>query len=266
MSTHILAAIHRRRNTSCLPHLHITRPQPHMNSLFRNPLISFMSRARNRNIPSPDNNTVYDLRRHRRKNISCLSRLDHDRMAGMLLHEANRCLAPPANGNGNGNGSAKGGSCQRLGPADVRGVCVWGNHSNSQVRVLYEMATEKRIGFNCDWLLFSWWERSMCMVLICRFGAIRQMAHRRKRSTAVLKSTRCITCTTFFLRLLFLLPVARTGFSHRTVSAYLTEGLRSAASQARPSCGACLHFFRGNAWHHPLASPRVCRQSNAFRC
>ncbi|CAM9294805.1 unnamed protein product [Ectocarpus sp. 4 AP-2014] len=65
-----------------------------------------------------------------RKNISCLSRLDHDRMAGMLLHEANRCLAAAA---ANGNGSAKGGSWQRLGPADVRGVCVWGNHSNSQV-------------------------------------------------------------------------------------------------------------------------------------
>lgn len=94
--------------------------------------------------PPPDNNILHDLRHHRRKNISCLSRLDHDRMAGMLLHEANRCLAAAAAAASNGNGSAKGGSWQRLGPADVRGVCVWGNHSNSQVRVLYEMAKRKK--------------------------------------------------------------------------------------------------------------------------
>nr|AIT70169.1 malate dehydrogenase [Colpomenia sinuosa] len=72
-----------------------------------------------------------------RKNISCLSRLDHDRMVGMLLHEANRCLsvATGSNGNGSHGGISNGGGSarRRLGPADIRGVCVWGNHSNSQV-------------------------------------------------------------------------------------------------------------------------------------
>ena len=73
-------------------------------------------------------------RRRRRKNISCLSRLDHDRMAGMLLHEANRCLSSGAPNDVRGGGGTR----RRrplLGPADIRGVCVWGNHSNSQVRV-----------------------------------------------------------------------------------------------------------------------------------
>lgn len=63
----------------------------------------------------------------RRENISCLSRLDHDRMVGMLLHEANRCLSSIGDGNARRR--------PLLGPADIRGVCVWGNHSNSQVRL-----------------------------------------------------------------------------------------------------------------------------------
>ncbi|CAM9321253.1 unnamed protein product [Pylaiella littoralis] len=86
--------------------------------------------------PAPTNCTV--LASHApsipRKNISCLSRLDHDRMAGMLLQEANRLLntndSEVSGGGGNG-GSPR--VCRLLGPADVRGVCVWGNHSNSQV-------------------------------------------------------------------------------------------------------------------------------------
>nr|AIT70174.1 malate dehydrogenase [Saccharina japonica]AIW62923.1 malate dehydrogenase 1 [Saccharina japonica] len=65
-----------------------------------------------------------------RRNISCLSRLDHDRMVGMLLHEANRSLSAPVSAGG-GDAGARG--WRRLGPADVRGACVWGNHSNSQV-------------------------------------------------------------------------------------------------------------------------------------
>nr|AIT70161.1 malate dehydrogenase [Scytosiphon lomentaria] len=72
-----------------------------------------------------------------RKNISCLSRLDHDRMVGMLLHEANRCLGEASGSVRNGTvdwvSNGGGGSCRRLGPTDIRGVCVWGNHSNSQV-------------------------------------------------------------------------------------------------------------------------------------
>ncbi|CAM9592498.1 unnamed protein product [Hapterophycus canaliculatus] len=74
-----------------------------------------------------------------RKNFSCLSRLDHDRMVGMLLHEANRCLGEASgsvrNGTSEGvpNGHGGAGSRRRLGPADIRGVCVWGNHSSSQV-------------------------------------------------------------------------------------------------------------------------------------
>lgn len=60
-----------------------------------------------------------------RKNITSLSRLDHDRMIGMLLHEANSRLISAS--------AANGLEYVRLTAADVRGACVWGNHSNSQV-------------------------------------------------------------------------------------------------------------------------------------
>lgn len=50
-------------------------------------------------------------------------------MAGMLLHEANRRLGEAPNGGGGSPRAPR----RRLGPADIRGVCVWGNHSNSQV-------------------------------------------------------------------------------------------------------------------------------------
>ncbi|CAM9724835.1 unnamed protein product [Ascophyllum nodosum] len=59
-----------------------------------------------------------------RKNITCLSRLDHDRMVGMLVHEANARLRASA---------GPGAGFKRLTAKDVRGACVWGNHSNSQV-------------------------------------------------------------------------------------------------------------------------------------
>lgn len=69
-----------------------------------------------------------------RKNITSLSRLDHDRMIGMLLHEANSRLISASAANGT--------ECvRRLTAADVRGACVWGNHSNSQVRGSVEVVT-----------------------------------------------------------------------------------------------------------------------------
>eukprot|EP00904_Undaria_pinnatifida_P010944 jgi/Undpi1/6980/HiC_scaffold_21.g09454.m1 len=70
-----------------------------------------------------------------RKNITCLSRLDHDRMIGMLLAEANRLLSLQDDNSAGGNGSGGGAGARerKLGPADIRGACVWGNHSNSQV-------------------------------------------------------------------------------------------------------------------------------------
>nr|AIT70173.1 malate dehydrogenase [Sargassum horneri] len=61
-----------------------------------------------------------------RKNITSLSRLDHDRMVGMLLHEANSRLISAS--------AVDGSECVRkLTAADIRGACIWGNHSNSQV-------------------------------------------------------------------------------------------------------------------------------------
>lgn len=56
-------------------------------------------------------------------------------MVGMLLDKANRSILESSSSSkvdADGNGAAK--RLERLGPADVRGACVWGNHSNSQVR------------------------------------------------------------------------------------------------------------------------------------
>nr|AIT70166.1 malate dehydrogenase [Dictyopteris undulata] len=60
-----------------------------------------------------------------RKNFSFLSRLDHERMVGMLLEKANSVLAA-----GTASHAVR---SERLRPADVRGLCIWGNHSDSQV-------------------------------------------------------------------------------------------------------------------------------------
>lgn len=48
-------------------------------------------------------------------------------MVGMLLHEANSRLISAS--------AVDGSECVRkLTAADIRGACIWGNHSNSQVR------------------------------------------------------------------------------------------------------------------------------------
>lgn len=56
-------------------------------------------------------------------------------MIGMLLAEANRLLSLQDDNSAGGNGSGGGAGARerKLGPADIRGACVWGNHSNSQV-------------------------------------------------------------------------------------------------------------------------------------
>ncbi|CAM9216611.1 unnamed protein product [Discosporangium mesarthrocarpum] len=69
------------------------------------------------------------------RNFTCLSRLDEDRLVGMLLQRANAVLALQGEGGEWG---------VRLGPSDVRGCCVWGNHSNSQVPDI--SLTELRVG------------------------------------------------------------------------------------------------------------------------
>lgn len=66
-----------------------------------------------------------------------MSRLDHDRMMGMLLEKANRILAVTAS-------SPHGARPERLVAGDVRGICVWGNHSNSQVRAAMGMSCGRR--------------------------------------------------------------------------------------------------------------------------
>lgn len=48
-------------------------------------------------------------------------------MVGMLLEKANRTILESRD-QGQGSGTA-----ELLGPAEIRGACIWGNHSNSQV-------------------------------------------------------------------------------------------------------------------------------------
>jgi malate dehydrogenase len=57
------------------------------------------------------------------RNFSCLTRLDHDRLKGMVarrLTVAKQQHAP-------------GPSCPPVAPHNVRNSCIWGNHSSTQV-------------------------------------------------------------------------------------------------------------------------------------
>ena len=58
------------------------------------------------------------------QNFSCLTRLDHERLRFFIAKQANYYL------------SANGSMSQSVSPSDVSNICIWGNHSATQVPYL----------------------------------------------------------------------------------------------------------------------------------